>query len=108
MPEREERRSRMSDSTMPPIARIEALDVAEREAIGAEDWARLGHVLDEQRSLWRELVRALDGDCLEITAPDAAAGIRLLYRVRRGNHRLIEQQSQRCKVRLTKLDAHAA
>ena len=108
MPEREERRSRMSDSTIPPMARIEALDVAEREAIDGEDWARLGHVLDEQRSLWRELVCALEGECLEITVADAAAGIRLLYRVRRGNHRLIEQQSQRCKVRLTKLDERAA
>ena len=91
-----------------PVERIKVLDAAEREAIGAEDWAHLGHVLDEQRSLWRELVRALEGDCPEIAAPDAAAGIRLLYQVRRGNHRLIEQQTQRCKVRLTQLDKRAA
>ena len=108
MPEREEQRSSVTDKAMPPVARIEALDLAEREAIGGEDWARLGHVLDEQRSLWRELVRALEGDCPEIAAPDAAAGIRLLYQVRRSNHRMIEQQSQRCKVRLTQLDERAA
>ena len=108
MPARQEQPGRVTDSAMLPVARIEALDVAEREAIGVKDWARLGHVLDEQKHLWRELMRALEGDCPEITPPDAAAGIRLLYQVRRSNHRLIEQQSQRSKVRLTQLRERAA
>lgn len=108
MPAGQDQRGRVTDSAMPPVARIEALDVAEREAIGVEDWARLGHVLDEQKYMWRELVRALEGDRPEIAPPDAVAGIRLLYQVRRSNHRLLEQQSQRCKVRLTQLDERAA
>ena len=108
MPARKEQRSGVIALADSPVTRIEALDAAERAAIGAEDWVRLGHVLDEQKSIWRELVRALADDSPAIEATDAAAGIRLLYQVRRSNHRLIEQQSRRCKVRLTQLDARAA
>ncbi len=96
-----ERRRGLSESEQTPSECVRALDIAEREAIEAGDWAQLGHILAEQRSLWGELV------CMVKTngpgAGAAAAAIAQLHEVRRRNHGVIEQQSIECRSRLSEV-----
>ena len=74
---------------------VAELDRAEREAIEAGDWARLQHVLERQRALWRELTRAAGSD-----ANESVTALKYLYSVRRRNHQLIAARAEAMRRRL--------
>jgi len=82
------------------MQRVQELDAAELSAIRDGDWARLGHVLDEQRELWRALVSQLSGASDDSPRQDTLAAIAELHQVRRRNHGLITAQVSEFRRRL--------
>lgn len=87
-----------------PEALVEELGRRERDAIAESDWERLDEILEEQRTLWRRLTDLAGGDAA--TAPaEVAAALKLLYRVRRQNHALIQRSF--AEVRRQLATAHA-
>ncbi|HUS81429.1 MAG TPA: hypothetical protein VM283_09200 [Armatimonadota bacterium] len=88
-----------------PVAmhQVAELDAAEREAIRAGDWARLGHVLDQQRELWRTLMCEAQAAGDDGPRKQAMAAIVELHQVRRRNHELISAQAGEFRRRLAGL-----
>ncbi len=73
-----------------PIELVEGLSRDERRAIAEGDWSELEEILERQRALWQKLTdRTSDGPAG--APPEIAAALKMLYRVRRQNHALIER-----------------
>ncbi|MGC9319481.1 MAG: hypothetical protein ACP5KN_15725 [Armatimonadota bacterium] len=89
------------------IARVQRLDRVEREAIAAGEWDRLDQILQQQKSLWRELLSVAEADEKSQRGRAAREALRALYRVRRRNHARIERCFADLKRRLVAAQAGA-
>jgi len=87
--------------TVAPAEMVSELGTREREAIEAGDWDALDGILEQQKTLWRELAGSARLDDGSAEAGAAAEALVALYEVRRRNHALIERSFAEMRRRLS-------